>query len=323
MPSIWVGGLVLHKQYVTPFAPMNALHALLAHHRYRRWMSMDNIVEVIMPRDESLEPLDASRGVGDFRFCTSLDELRGRLARVTLDGAPVFAWTLPQDLHVAVLNRERTDVVEDAAYDGFHAPYASRVRRFDECFSGFITDLKARELYDDSVVVLTSDHGDSLGEEGRWGHAYTIYPEVVQVPLIVHVPPALRQRLEAAPDAVAFTTDITPTLYSLLGHEVRPQPASPIFGRPLLWPAGTARPAATPFGLVASSYGSVYGWLDDDGRRLYIADGVALRDYDYQLDGTAAGVALTVGPESRAAGRAAIRKGIEAIAAAYRFTPPQ
>ena len=36
VPSIWVGGMVLHKQYVTPFAPMNTLHALLGRHGYRR-----------------------------------------------------------------------------------------------------------------------------------------------------------------------------------------------------------------------------------------------------------------------------------------------
>ena len=203
-----------------------------------------------------------------------------------------------------MLNREGNAASWMRPTIGFHAPYASRVRRFDECFSGFIADLKARGLYDDSVIVLTSDHGDSLGEDGRWGHAYTIYPEVLQVPLIVHVPPALRQRLEAAPDAVAFTTDITPTLYALLGHEVRPQPASPIFGRPLLWPAGTARPAAPPFGLVASSYGSVYGWLDDDGRRLYIADGVALRDYEYRLDGSPTGLSMPVSAAGRAGGAA-------------------
>jgi hypothetical protein len=323
VPSIWVGGMILHKQYVTPFAPMNALHALLARHQYRRWMSMDNIVEVIMPRDASLEALDINRGVGDFRFCPSLDELRGRLDRLTPDGPPAFVWSLPQDIHVAVLNREGDAGIDTAGYDGLHAPYAARVRKFDGCFGAFVSDLKARGLYDESIIVLTSDHGDSLGEEGRWGHAYTIYPEVLQVPLIVRVPPALRQRFEASPDGVAFTTDITPTLYALLGHDVDPRPQSPVFGHPLMWKAGTMRPAASPFGLVASSYGSVYGWIDDDGKQLYIADGVALRDYQYQLDGTPTGVSQTVTPAARAAGRKAIRQGIEAIAETYRFTPPR
>jgi hypothetical protein len=321
VPSIWVGGMVLHKQYVTPFAPMNTLHALLSRHAYQRWISMDNIVDVIMPRDASLAPLDQRRGVADFRFCASLDEVRERLDRLTPDGPPAFVWSLPQDIHVAVLSREGKQPVDRADYDGFYAPYASRVRRFDGCFGAFVDDLKARGLYDQSVIVLTSDHGDSLGEEGRWGHAYTIYPEVLQVPLIVHLPPALGAGVEATADAVAFTTDITPSLHALLGHEVRV--TSPVFGRPLFRPRGSSAAAAPVFGLVASSYGSVYGGIGDDGGDLYIADGVGLRDYRYRLDGTAAGVTVPVSTAARAAGQRAIRDGITAIADVYKFTPVQ
>jgi len=320
VPSIWVGGMVLHKQYVTPFAPMNTLHALLARHDYRRWISMDNIVDVIMPRDPTLDPLDQRRGVGDFRLCSTLEELRGRLDRLTPGGPPTFVWALPQDIHVAVLSREGPVAVDGGDYDGFYAPYASRVHRLDGCFGAFIADLKARRIYDDSVIVLTSDHGDSLGEEGRWGHAYTIYPEILQVPLIVHVPTALRQRFASVPEAPAFTSDITPTLYALLGHDVLAQ--SPIMGRALVQPRGTAPAASAPFGLVASSYGSVYGWIDDTGQDLYIADGVGLRDYAYRLDGTPTGASVPVTPAIRAAGQRAIRQGIGAIAEVYKFPPP-
>ena len=192
VPSIWVGGMVLHKQYVLPFAPMNALHDLLGHHGYRRWMSMDNIVEIIMPRDASLDEIDRGVGVGDFRMCASIDDVRKRLDRLAADPTPTFVWSLPQDVHVAGLNREGNAPVDGRNYDAFYPPYASRVRRFDECFGGFLNDLKAKGLYDDSLIVLTSDHGDSLGEEGRWGHAYTLFPEVVQVPLLVHLPASAR-----------------------------------------------------------------------------------------------------------------------------------
>ena len=320
VPSIWVGGMVLHKQYVLPFAPMNALHDLLDHHGYRRWMSMDNIVEIIMPRNPSLDEIDRGRGVGDFRLCTSIDDLRKRLDRLVADQTPTFVWSLPQDVHVAVINREGGKSIDGGAYDGFHAPYASRVRRFDDCFGGFVNDLKAKGLYDDSLIVVTSDHGDSLGEEGRWGHAYTLYPEVVQVPLIVHLPAYARPGLETNPDALAFTTDITPTLHALLGHTVTAP--SPIFGQPLYWPKGTPAPARPPFGLVASSYGSVYGWIDPEGQQMYIADGVELRDYVYRLDGSPTGVSGSVSPAARAEGQRAIRGGIQAIADYYKFAPP-
>ncbi len=320
VPSMWVGGMLLHKQYVTPFAPMNALHALLTQQGYARLMSMDNIVEVIMPRDASLSELDKGRDVGDFRLCSSLDDVRGRLDAIAQSKTPTFIWSLPQDVHVAALNREGNAPVDDGNYDGFFAPYASRVRKLDQCFGAFVDDLKARHLYDESVIVLTSDHGDSLGEDGRWGHAYTLYPEVVQVPLIVHMPKALQAVLDSNPKAPSFTTDITPTIYSLLGRT--PTITSPLFGTPLFWTKGTAAPARPDFGLMASSYGSIYAWLDRAGQQIYIADGVALRDYVFVLDGSATGVSKPVTAEARAKGQRAIRTGIGEIATFYQFTPP-
>lgn len=320
VPSIWTGGMILHKQYVLPFAPMNALHALLEHHQYARWISQDNIVEIVTPRTPALDELDKGRGVAHFRLCSTVDELTTRLDRLTPGGPPTFVWSLPQDVHVAVMNREGNAAVDGGDYDGFSAPYASRVRRVDACFGRFVEALKGRGLYDDSLIVFTSDHGDSLGEEGRRGHAYTVFPEVVQVPLLVHLPAYARAGFEARADALAFTTDITPTLYALLGHT--PSPPSPIFGRPLYWKRGTPPPPAIDFGLMASSYGSVYAWVDPEGTRMYIADGVALRDYAYRLDGSAAGVAERVTAAERARGQEAIRGGIAAIAGFYGFTPP-
>ena len=51
-PSIWVGGLLVHKQYVMPFAPMNALHKLLAADGYQRFISRDTILRTFCRADE-------------------------------------------------------------------------------------------------------------------------------------------------------------------------------------------------------------------------------------------------------------------------------
>jgi arylsulfatase A-like enzyme len=131
------------------------------------------------------------------------------------------------------------------------------------------------------------------------GHAYTIFPEILQVPLIVHLPANMATDLQADTSARAFTTDLTPTLYALLGHEPG-RPAS-FFGRPLFQKKSAALPPRSMAPeLVASSYGSVYGVLLDDARRLYVIDGIALREYSYELDGTGAGRARSVTNEDRA-----------------------
>jgi hypothetical protein len=318
VPSIWVGGLVPHKQYPRPYAPFNALHALLAHHRYETWLSWDNVVDAVVPREGSGPALSTNRSVKDFRFCEMIGEVRARLDRLAADAAPVFTWGLPQDIHISAITREGGRPIDHDRYEGFHAPYASRVKRLDACFGAFIDDLKARGLYQRSIVILTADHGDSLGEDGRWGHAYTLFPEVLQVPLLVHLPARLQEGLETDPEAPAFTSDITPTLYALLGHETTPP--GPMFGVPLVWPKGEPpRPRPAAGELVASSYGSVYGWISDAGRQLYVADGVSLRDHRYEIDGTPAGRVLAVSAADRFRGQTAIRDALDALARFYRL----
>jgi Sulfatase len=318
VPSIWVGGLVPHQQYPKPYGPFNALHALLAHEQYETWLSWDNVVDAVVPREGSGPPLSANRAVKDFRFCEMIGDVRARLNRVSAGGPPVFTWGLAQDVHISAITREGGQPLDTAGYPGFDAAHASRLKRLDGCFGAFVDDLKSRGLFDDSIVIVTSDHGDSLGEEGRWGHAYTLFPEVLQVPLIVHLPARLRERFDVDLSAASFTADITPTLYTLLGHQTtRP---GPMFGEALVWPKGAQPGNRRSDGvLVASSYGSVYGWITDDGRGLYVSDGVSLRDYRYELDGSPTGRALAVGVAERQAGQSAIKEALTRLASFYRL----
>ena len=280
-PSIWVGGMMLHKQYVTPFAPMNSLEKLLKADDYDVLLSRDSILTTIVGSEWG--GLDQSRANMNYRMCTTLSEIEERLSsRNPSATKPLFVYTQPQDIHISVIQREGAKPVGTGSYDGFYAPYSSRVERMDTCFGEFIQFLKKQNLYDESVIILTSDHGDSLGEDGHWGHAYTVYPEVLRIPLIVHLPAQLRSQVRYDPNSLAFSADITPSLYALLGHG--PIRRNPIFGRSLFGLAGD--PAGldpNDASLVASSYGAVYGLLTLGGRHLYIADATEYRDYAFDL----------------------------------------
>jgi hypothetical protein len=102
VPSLWVGGPILHKQYVTPFAPMNSLAKLLEHERYQQWIGMDNIMDVILPASDHRERLDPGVAVKDFRMCHTLDDIRTRRGRPTTQ-EPRFGYSLPQEVHVYVV----------------------------------------------------------------------------------------------------------------------------------------------------------------------------------------------------------------------------
>ncbi|MBM3774758.1 MAG: hypothetical protein FJW37_06285, partial [Acidobacteria bacterium] len=289
-PSIWAGGMLLHKQYVTPFYPMNALQKLLDRQQYQSYVSRDSVLGALLKPQPSTTDLDQDRPEMDYDLCATLAELEKRLGRT-----PSFVYTQPQNLHISVIRRQGGGALDQAMtmlgqgarrgdareYHGLYAPYASRLARIDQCFGAFLRMLEARGLYRNSLIVLTADHGDSLGEEGRWGHAYTIFPEIIRVPLIVHLPETWRS-MKSNPDAPAFLTDITPSLYYLLGH--RPVAVNRISGRPLFTKKlDEQAPYLRKHYLIASSYGPVYGLLSDQGRSLYIVDAVNYRGSFHRL----------------------------------------
>lgn len=316
-PSIWVGGAMIHKQYVTPFAPMDSLQKLIMAHDYQAFITRDSILQTVVTPWPKLSELDLKSETMELDFCNSLTELESDLD-ATQKG-PVFAYTQPQNIHISVISRQGAKSIDDRTYRNFYAPYASRLRRLDGCFGGFIQTLKTRGLYDSSFVVLTADHGDSLGEQGRWGHAYTIFPEIMKIPLIVHLPKAWQQKYQSSPDLLAFNSDITPSLYYLLGH--RPVEKNELFGKPMFAEHREDLNAYKQENyLVSSSYAAVYGILSGEGRFLYTADAVNLKDSWFDLSDEEP-LARAVTSSMRVTYEKMIRTKIELISRLYKFIP--
>jgi hypothetical protein len=318
VPSIWAGMLLLHKEYVTPFQPMNTLQKLLTTEGYRRVMSMDSVMKQLDPPSPDLTEIDGDVTNIHFDLCRSLDEFQGVIDHSAADSRPIFAYTLPQNIHI--INVQNPYGPSGEHYPGFYDRAAVRVHRLDECFGRFIGGLKARGLYDRSVVIITSDHGDSLGEEGRWGHGVTLFPEVVRIPLIIHVPPAMMRQRAVDLDRVSFSTDITPTLYALLGHH--PSVGDPMFGQSLIVdPATDLSDRRRRAFVLASSYGPSYAVLTRNGRQLYIVDGIRGREYSYDLSSDLNGRRRQLTDGNRRIYQDIIRGQIDELARLYRFEP--
>src|SRR5207342_2218376 len=92
-----------------------------------------------------------------------------------------------------------------------------------------------------------------------------------RIPLVMHLPPQIREQFTTDLGRLAFSTDLTSTLSALLGQP--PADLGPLFGSPLFVPADQEpRPRRREDFLVMSSYGSTYGLLRRNGRSLYISD---------------------------------------------------
>jgi arylsulfatase A-like enzyme len=66
--------------------------------------------------------------------------------------------------------------------------YDTEVLQFDHFFGEFIMYLKLAGIYDQSLIVLISDHGEEFGEHGGWFHGHSLYREVSRVPFLIKFP---------------------------------------------------------------------------------------------------------------------------------------
>ena len=108
--------------------------------------------------------------------------------------------------------REQQPLSEAARRD-LVARYDEEIAFNDASFGRFVAELRRRDLYDDSVIVLLSDHGEAFWEHRGWRHENFLYSEVLDIPLIVKPP---RGAARAATDGLAQQVDVLPTLLDLL-----------------------------------------------------------------------------------------------------------
>lgn len=70
----------------------------------------------------------------------------------------------------------------------FRSQYDGEIRSMDVVLGAFLEQLRKEGRYDESLIILTSDHGEMLGEHGLAGHGISAHQEIVHVPLIVKRP---------------------------------------------------------------------------------------------------------------------------------------
>jgi arylsulfatase A-like enzyme len=99
----------------------------------------------------------------------------------------------------------------------YRARYAARVRFVDHFVGRLLDGLRGLGLYDEAAIVLTADHGESLGERGWWFcHGNLTYREQSAVPLLLKLPGGARARTEVG--APVQGVDVFPTVLALLGE---------------------------------------------------------------------------------------------------------
>ena len=123
------------------------------------------------------------------------------------------------------------------------AHYDAEIAYADRAIGDLLEALRGLGLYDRTLVVLTSDHGESLGEHDYFfEHGAYLYDPSVKVPLIVSYPPALPSGRTV--ESQARTIDILPTVLEIAGIRIPPGLQGVSLVARALGEAGTPAPLA-------------------------------------------------------------------------------
>ncbi|HEX3645307.1 MAG TPA: sulfatase-like hydrolase/transferase [Vicinamibacterales bacterium] len=122
--------------------------------------------------------------------------------------SPWFVWAHLYDPH------EPYTPPEPYASRYLADPYSGEIAYADAALGTFLARLRTAHALEHTLVVIASDHGESLGEHGERTHGLFAYESTLRVPLIFWAPPAIPA---ASINVPARLVDIMPTVLDLVG----------------------------------------------------------------------------------------------------------
>jgi arylsulfatase A-like enzyme len=161
--------------------------------------------------------------------------------------------------------------------------YLAGVRKVDDYVKEFFNILKENNLLENSIVIITADHGDEFGEHGGLSHDGKMYSELVEVPLIIFDPSLAEGKVS---ESVVSTVDIPPTIIHLFGLD----PVDKFQGHSLL--PLESYPNKGVYGEAVDKYGEkekgdefpIYYYREEDLKIIYRERDDSWEMYDIKKD---------------------------------------
>lgn len=219
----WNGSEFLLKRFV-PRARLNQLERVAADRRQASFLRWLDDRDKARPFFAFLNHFDAHEPYlppsGEFRFSTD---------------TPLYHWNY--------LTRKRR--WSPSELQDLRDAYDACIYYLDEQLGKLQSELARRGLSDNTLIVLTSDHGETLGEQDPrlLGHAHNVYYDVLNVPLVFYWPAKFASGSRVSP--LVSTVDLAATLAEVVGGGAADPPPFPGTS---LWPllTGTQPTAVSP-----------------------------------------------------------------------------
>jgi len=170
-----------------------------------------------------------------------------------------------------------SDYLTERQIDRMNALYSGELTLMDRWLGHFMDKMEELNLFEDTLVLLLSDHGMILGEHGLVGKPhYALYPETVDVPFMIRHPGG--KLSGGTDDYFASTHDVAPTILGHLGID----PPDQMTGQNLMTLFEGGEPEARPH-FTLGYHDHV--WARDDRYAMFSADdGTGAKLFDVQQD---------------------------------------
>jgi hypothetical protein len=170
----------------------------------------------IFPPGDSVTELSIPRALSDRRTATADEVFHSAREAITKipAGERFLCFLHLMDVHNDLWKKPAGIDFGDAPRD----LYDHNLSYLDSAFERFVDWLKANRIYDKTVILFTSDHGEQFWEHGASLHGHTLYEEEIRIPAILFVP-GIQRRFENIPIIAA---DMVPTIAELAGYSIDP-----------------------------------------------------------------------------------------------------
>ncbi|MAG15593.1 hypothetical protein CMO88_00875 [Candidatus Woesearchaeota archaeon] len=116
----------------------------------------------------------------------------------------------------AAFATSRYEPVDKEVVEYMEALYDAAIFFQDQQLQSLFQNLEQRGILDNTIVIITADHGDEFYEHGLFSHGQTLYEEVIHVPLIIRYPKELKPQRISTP---VETMNVFSTVLDLLNAE--------------------------------------------------------------------------------------------------------
>jgi arylsulfatase A-like enzyme len=176
----------------------------------------------------------------DYYDDAEINTLNGRLARQITDVAaswieksrheefflflnyfdPHSPYSPPEGFAKAFLPKDWIRTQRRPSVKEINARYDAEILYMDHYIGQLMRRLKSYDLYDNTLIIVTADHGELLGEHSKFSHGHYLYQQELHIPLLVKYPN--KEVLPTRTDVPVLLNDIFAIILGRLGIELPP-----------------------------------------------------------------------------------------------------